>query len=107
MIVLFTARRLKPGTFHRFREAWEQRSPVPLLGLRRAYLARNVRDPDEVISFGLFNTTVEEYRRWREAADREENLRVERLSEFTAEEPVSGVYEVAVELLPDGLEVGP
>jgi heme-degrading monooxygenase HmoA len=93
MIVMFTARRLKPGAWEQFRQAWdpgEERPP----GLQRAYHARNIRDEDEVISYGLFDWTKDDYHRWRAEADAEENQRVDRLSAFVENEHVSGVYEV-------------
>jgi heme-degrading monooxygenase HmoA len=93
MIVMFSARRLKPGAWEAFRQAWdpgEERPP----GFQRAYHARNIRDEDEVISFGLFDMTEEDYRRWRAEADAQETQRVSRLSAFVQHEPVSGVYEV-------------
>ena len=92
MIVMMTARRLKPGAWEQFREAWEGSGPPS--GLQRAYHARNIRDEDEVISFGLFDWTQEDYRRWREEADADETHRVDRLSAFVENEHVSGVYEV-------------
>jgi hypothetical protein len=64
----------------------------------RAYHARNIRDEDEVISFGLFDMTEEDYRRWRAEADAQETRRVEQLSAYVQNEPVSGVYEVIDEL---------
>ena len=93
MIVMFSARRLKPGAWEAFRRAWdpgEERPP----GLQRAYHARNIRDEDEVISFGLFDMTEEDYRRWRAEADAQETQRVSRVSAFVQQETVSGVYEV-------------
>ena len=36
----------------------------------------------------------DEYRTWRGEADADERQRVEHLSEFVENEPVSGVYEV-------------
>ena len=93
MIVMFTARRLKPGAWDQFRNAWDPGgSPPP--GFQRAYHARNIRDEDEVISFGLFDMTREDYHRWREEADASENQRVDRISSFVENEHVSGVYEV-------------
>jgi len=54
MIVMFTARRLKPGAWDQFRNAWDPGdSPPP--GFRQGYHARNIRDEDEIISFGLFD----------------------------------------------------
>jgi heme-degrading monooxygenase HmoA len=97
MIVMFTARRLKPGAWDEFRRAWdpgEERPP----GFRKAYHARNIRDEDEVVSFGLFDMSIDDYHRWREEADAEETQRVDRLSAFVENEHVSGVYEVIDEL---------
>ena len=97
MIVMFSARRLKPGAWEQFRRAWdpgEERPP----GFKRAYHARNIRDEDEVISFGLFDMTLDDYHRWRADADAQENERVDRLSAFVMNQPVSGVYEVVDEV---------
>jgi heme-degrading monooxygenase HmoA len=93
MIVMFTARRLKPGAWEQFRSAWDPGEGRPP-GLERAYHARNIRDEDEVISFGLFDMTIDQYRSWREEADAQETRRVDRLSAFVENEHVSGVYEV-------------
>ena len=93
MIVMFTARRLKPGSWEQFRRAWDDSGDHPP-GLQRAYHARNVRDEDEVISFGLFDMSLDDYHRWRGEAEAGENQRVDRLSAFVENEHVSGVYEV-------------
>jgi heme-degrading monooxygenase HmoA len=93
MIVMFSARRLKPGAWEQFRRAWDPGDSKPP-GFQRAYHARNVRDEDEVISFGLFDMTEEDYRGWRAEADAQENQRVDQLSAFVQNEYVSGVYEV-------------
>jgi heme-degrading monooxygenase HmoA len=93
MIVMFSARRLKPGSWEQFRSAWEGDGNRPP-GLQRAYHARNIRDEDEVISFGIFDMSEADYRRWREEADASETQRVDRLSAFVENDHVSGVYEV-------------
>jgi heme-degrading monooxygenase HmoA len=93
MIVMFTARRLKPGAWEDFRNAWDPGDAMPP-GLQRAYHARNIRDEDEVISFGVFDMSKDEYHRWREQADAQETQRVDRISAFVQNEYVSGVYEV-------------
>jgi heme-degrading monooxygenase HmoA len=93
MIVMFSARRLKPGAWEQFRSAWDPGGSRPP-GLQRAYHARNIRDEDEIISFGLFDMTEEDYRRWRAEADAEETQRIDHLSAFVLNEYVSGVYEV-------------
>src|SRR6185312_4614230 len=93
MIVMFSARRLKPGAWEQSRRAWDP-GDAPPPGLTRAYHARNIRDEDEVISFGLFDMTEKEYHQWRESDDAEENQRIDRLSAFVENDHVSGVYEV-------------
>ncbi len=93
MLVMLSARRLKPGAWDQFRRAWDPGDEKPP-GFQRAYHARNIRDEDEVISFGLFEMTEDDYRRWRADADAEENQRVDKLSAFVQNEYVAGVYEV-------------
>jgi heme-degrading monooxygenase HmoA len=93
MIVMFSARRLKPDAWEQFRRAWDPGEARPP-GLQRAYHARNIRDQDEVVSFGLFDMTAEDYHRWRAEADAEEMRRVDRLSAFVENDHISGVYEV-------------
>ena len=93
MIVMFSARRLKPGAWEQFRRAWDPGDAKPP-GFQRAYHARNIRDEDEIISFGLFDMTEDDYRRWRTESDEQENQRVDHLSAFVQNEYVSGVYEV-------------
>jgi heme-degrading monooxygenase HmoA len=93
MIVMFSARRLKPGAWDQFRRAWDPGGAMPP-GFQRAYHARNIRDEDEVISFGLFEMTEDEYRTWRAEADADESQRVDSMSAFVMNEYVSGVYEV-------------
>ncbi len=93
MIVMFTARRLKPGAWDQFRRAWDPGDSKPP-GFQRAYHARNIRDEDEIISFGLFDMTEDDYRSWRAEHDADENKRVDHVSAFVQNEYVSGVYEV-------------
>jgi heme-degrading monooxygenase HmoA len=93
MIVMFSARRLKPGAWEEFRRAWDPGESMPP-GFQRAYHARNIRDEDELISFGLFDMSEDEYRRWRSGVDAPETQRMDRLSAFVQNEYVSGVYEV-------------
>jgi len=93
MIVMLSARRLKQGAWEQFRRAWEPGDAMPP-GFQRAYHARNIRDEDEVVSFGLFDMSEDDYRSWRAEADAEETQRVDRLSAFVENEHVAGVYEV-------------
>ena len=97
MIVMLSARRLKPGAWEQFRRAWDPGDDKPP-GFQRAYHARNIRDEDEIISFGLFDMTEDDYHRWRSEADAQEMQRVDHLSAFVKSEPVAGVYEVIEKL---------
>jgi heme-degrading monooxygenase HmoA len=97
MIVMFTARRLKPDSWEQFRRAWEGDGTRPP-GLQRAYHARNIRDEDEIISFGLFDMTEQDYRRWREESDAAELGRQDQMATYVSNEYVSGVYEVIDEI---------
>jgi heme-degrading monooxygenase HmoA len=93
VIVMFSARRLKPGAWEQFRQAWDPGDSMPP-GFQRAFHARNIRDEDEVISFGLFEMTKDEYHQWRAESDAQELQRVDHISAFVENEPVAGVYEV-------------
>jgi hypothetical protein len=96
---MFSGRRLKPGSYESFREAWDPGGDRPP-GLQRVIHARNIRDEDEVISFGVFDMSVDDYRRWREEHDRGEMSRVDALSQYVENVGTEGVYEV-VEVLED------
>jgi heme-degrading monooxygenase HmoA len=97
MIVMFSARRLKPGAWEQFRRAWDPGDEKPP-GFQRAYHARNIRDEDEIISFGLFDMSKDEYHQWRGEQDAGENERVDRMSSFVENEHVAGVFEVIDEV---------
>ena len=61
MICTFTARRLRANAYDAFRAAWDPRaSGDELRGWTHIYHARDVADPDVVISFGLFDGSLDE-----------------------------------------------
>jgi heme-degrading monooxygenase HmoA len=97
MLVFFSARRLKPGAYEQFRRAWDPGDDKPP-GFQRAYHARNLRDEDEVISFGLFDMSKDDYHQWRGDVEDQENQRVDAMSAFVENEHVSGVFEVVDEV---------
>jgi heme-degrading monooxygenase HmoA len=99
MIVMLSARRLKPGSWDAFRRAWEPGDTMPP-GFQRAFHARNIRDEDEVVSFGLFEMTKDDYHAWRDQNDAGETKRVDSISDFVHNEYVAGVYEV-IEVVED------
>lgn len=97
MICLLTERRLHPGTFERFREAWEPADGQQPEQLVRAYHLRAVADPDHIISFGLFDLSRPELEAL--LADPEmvevQRARMAAMSEFIAEVGVDTVFQVA------------
>ncbi|HVG88678.1 MAG TPA: hypothetical protein VM823_06875 [Gaiellales bacterium] len=94
MKVFLTARRLKPGAWEDFRRAWEP-DEIPA-GLTRAYHLRNPNDPDEIISFGLFEDDSAAIAHLRESDA--ERRRQERMAQHVAEVLAEGVYDVRYEL---------
>src|SRR5690348_3630643 len=64
MLCALTVRRLKPGTFDQFREAFMApiTSGAPPEGMVRFDMLRNTADPDEVVCFGFFDGTAEQLR---------------------------------------------
>jgi hypothetical protein len=97
VIVFFSARRLKPGAWEQFRRAWDPGDDRPPQ-LRHVIHARNIRDEDEVISYGEFDMTIDDYRRWRGEADEQETKRQDSMAAFVENVHAEGVYEVVEEL---------
>ena len=97
MICLLTERRLHPGTFERFREAWDPPDGERPEQLVRAYHLRAVDDPDHVISFGLFDVTRQEFEALMADPEMAElqRARMAAMSEFIAEMGVDKAFEVA------------
>jgi hypothetical protein len=100
MLCFLTARRLKPGSYERFRRAWEPGTWPE--GFLRAYHVRDSADPDRIVSFGLFEGTMEDYRRLRadEDAGRVEERRQREIAEVVDEVLLDGVFEVLEEVVP-------
>jgi hypothetical protein len=100
MIWTLTARRLKPGAYESFRNAWDPgRSGDDALGRwSRIYHCRDVEDPDVVISFGLFGGSLEELRETQARVGR--HSQVDRIGPYVEQVLLDGSYEVVEELTP-------
>jgi hypothetical protein len=101
MLVFFSGRRLKGGHWDQFREAWapsdEQQESMPEGSV--IYHARNIKDEDEVISFGIFPVEKDSLSAIR--GDEEGRLkREEAMDEHVKDIPLEGVYEVVEEIKP-------
>ena len=94
MICTLTARRLKPGSYDAFRAAWDP-GDVPS-GWTRIYHCRDAADPGVVLSFGLFDGTLDELREAQRQLGRSDQ--VDRISPHIQEVLLDGSYEVIEEL---------
>lgn len=97
MLCLLTARNLKPDAWEPFRRAWDPGDERPP-NLVRVIHARSVRDEDEVVSFGLFDCTVEEFRAWRAEHEDDELKRQDAMAPFIRNVSTDGMYEVIEDL---------
>jgi hypothetical protein len=62
MYAALTVRKLKSGSYDQWRQAWEGGGEEEMPEGVEVYILRNVKDPDEIIAFGLFETDIEEMR---------------------------------------------
>jgi hypothetical protein len=101
MLVFFSGRRLKPGSWEQFRRAWEPGEGEDDLpeGVVAIYHARNVKDEDEVISFGIFEGDRDAVSNVR-GDEQTELARQDAMAAFVANIPLEGVYEVIEEIKP-------
>jgi hypothetical protein len=97
MYAALTVRKLKPGTYDEWRRAWEPDEWPE--GSQKAYILRNLQDPDEVIAFGFFDQNIEELKSDREFV-RQMDERVERMAPHIDSIGADGIYEVVEEVVP-------
>jgi hypothetical protein len=92
--VALTARKLKPGTYGDWRQAWESgETPEGV----KAYICRNVKDPDEIVAFGILETTAEELESIQPSRETEE-ARVAAMAPYVESTSTDGIYEVIEEV---------
>ncbi len=102
MLVFFSDRYLKPGAWEQFRRAWQPGDDGDLPeGVVAIYHARNVKDENEVISFGIFDGTREDISRIRGGGDPDAELRrQDAMAPFVKNVFAEGIYEVVEEIKP-------
>jgi hypothetical protein len=100
MICTMTARRLRPGAYDAFRAAWDPSAadPEALSGWTRIYHGRDVADPDVVISFGLFDGSLEQLREAQARLGRASQ--VDRIEPHVQDVLLDGSYEIVEDLAP-------
>jgi hypothetical protein len=102
MLVFFSGRRLKGGHWDDFRKAWGGDSDEAPEGVPEGsviYHARNIKDEDEVISFGIFPVDRDSIEVIR-GNEEDELKRQEEIGKHVHDTPLEGIYEVVEELRP-------
>ena len=96
MLCAHTVRRLKPGTYEEFKEKFGPDPGNRPEGWVAFTMLRNVANPDEVVTFGYFDGTLEEL----EANQAEQGYEEVRSSIDPLVEAViaNGVYEIVASL---------
>lgn len=93
MKAILTARRLHPGHFEAFRQAWQPEDGFPA-GMVKSYILRDRNDPDQVTSFGLFDLSEERIAAIRVELAPQEREREVRMAPHVAQTLVSGFFDV-------------
>jgi hypothetical protein len=94
-----TVRRLKPGTFDRFAEAFMPSPENAPAGWVRFHMLRGLADENEVVTFGFFDGTLDDLERSQAAGDFA-SLR-DAIDPFVDAVIANGVYEIAATVTPD------
>lgn len=97
MYAALTVRKLKPGSYDDWRKAW-QPDEWPE-GAQRAYILRNLEDPDEIIAFGFFEGDISAMRDDPSLRD-QQTTRLERMAPHVESTGADGIYEVVEEVAP-------
>jgi hypothetical protein len=100
MLCAHTVRRLKPGMFEQFMEAFRPGEDDLPAGWVRFHALRGLADENEVVTFGFFDGTVEELERSQDQGDYQQ--RRDAIEPYVDSVVANGVYDVAVTWIPEG-----
>jgi hypothetical protein len=90
-------RKLKPGTYDDWRKAWEPDEWPE--GVQKAYILRNVSNPNEIIAFGFYDADLVQQRSEPEEQE-SERTRYGRMAQYVDSTGADGLYEVIEEVQP-------
>jgi hypothetical protein len=88
-----TVRKLKPGSYDEWRKTWwpeTEGEEMPEGG--QVFIVRNLKDPDEVIAFGLFEGDLDEMQKMMDPET--EQRRQDAMAPHIESVGADGVYEV-------------
>ena len=103
MMCAVVVRRLKPGCYEQWRQAWEPlRDDEWPRGMTRLWIGRGEDDPDVVASWSLFDLDEAGLESLRDDPDwiAAESRRLERMAPFQKEFITSSFFHVAEEVVP-------
>lgn len=104
MICAMTARRIAEGKVDEFLEKFgsapEQMPPEIEEKFKAVYACRDVRDPNTILTFGLFDGTYDEFRELQSRDEREEQL--EEIDPLVEEVVFDGSFDVIREFIGAG-----
>jgi hypothetical protein len=100
MLCAHTVRRLKPGAYDEFKERFGPSPDNAPDGWVRFTMLRSLANPDEVVTFGFFDGTLEELERSQAEAGYDE-LRAS-IDPLVDAVIANGIYEVAASLTTEG-----
>jgi hypothetical protein len=87
-----TIRRLKDGSFDQFAEGFMPSDQNPPPGWVRFHMLRSLQNPNEVVTFGFFDGTLEELNRSQENSDYQS--RRDTIDQYVDEVVANGIYEI-------------
>jgi hypothetical protein len=102
MLCAHTVRRLKPGTYEEFKEAFFPKAEEAPAGWVRFHVLRGLADENEVVTFGFFDGSLDELERSQGGSDFDE--RRQAIEPYVDEVIVNGVYEIVETLEMAGAE---
>ena len=92
MLCAHTVRRLKAGTFEQFVDAFVPDAGEAPPGWVRFHALRGLADPDEVVTFGFFDGTLEQLERSQGDSDFDDRRAA--IEPFVETVIANGIYEV-------------
>ena len=91
MYAALTVRKLKPGSYDEWRKAWEG-DPEDMPEGGEVYILRNLKDPDEIIAFGLIEGDIDAIK--GSFDEDKERTRKEAMAPYIESTGADGIYEV-------------
>lgn len=98
MLCAHTVRRLKPGAYEEFKDTFMPADGEAPAGWVRFHALRSLANPDEVVTFGFFDGTLEELEGSQDEADF--GARRDAIAPLVEEVILNGVYEVTETRIP-------